>query len=196
MEQAPMAAPPDAEAHERAPQRIFFGLWPSADVAARIMEWAREAHAVCGGRIMRPENLHLTLAFLGGTPAGRVAELVRAAPHWPVRTGAVGLSRFGRFTGPRIVWAGPDRADIRPADWLDALHDDLWTRLEGMGWTRPVMAFRPHVSLLRKAGAGDVQSLRRPPIVWTPERCVLVASSPSPEGSSYRELARLPMRPD
>lgn len=182
-----------AQAGGQPPLRIFFGLWPSAQVAARIMEWAHDAHALCGGRIMRAETLHLTLAFLGSTPAERVAELVRAAPHWPVRGASLALSRFGRFEGPRIVWAGPDRDGEHGADWLDALHDRLWDRLEGMGWVRPDMAFRPHVSLLRKAGPGDVQSLRRPPIVWMPERCVLVASAPSEQGSSYRELARLPM---
>src|SRR3546814_18632611 len=74
-----------AAAHSRskpqagqAPQRIFFGLWPSAATAEQTMAWAHDAHALCGGRVMRPETLHVTLAFLGSTPAARVAELVRA----------------------------------------------------------------------------------------------------------------------
>src|SRR3546814_3063338 len=75
------------------------------------MAWANDAHALCGGRVMRPETLHVTLAFLGSTPAARVAELVRAVPGWQARTGAMTLRRFGRFTGPRIVWAGPTEDD-------------------------------------------------------------------------------------
>lgn len=193
MEQSRAVAPAGAViADEQAPQRIFFGLWPSAETAAQIMEWAQDAHAMFGGRVMRPDTLHLTLAFLGGTPASRVAELMQAAPHWEVRIGSIALRRFGRFAKPRIVWAGPGEDEPR-IDWLDALQDDLWTRLEQMGWSRPDMAFRPHVSLLRKAGPGDVRILQRPPIVWTPERCVLVASTPSEGGSHYRELARLPI---
>src|SRR3546814_4680206 len=80
------------------------------------------------------------------------------------------LRRFGRFTGPRIVWAGPTEDDEERLDWLDALHDDLWSRLEEMGWTRPDAIFRPHVSLLRKEGPGAVQTLRRPPLAWMPDR--------------------------
>lgn len=177
----------------QAPLRVFFGLWPSAETAARIMEWAHAAHALFGGRVMRPETLHLTLAFLGATPAARVAELARAAASWQVHVGPMALSRFGRFAGPRIVWAGPGQDDARHLDWLHTLHDSLWTHLEEMGWERPDMAFRPHISLLRKAEPGDVQGLQRPPIVWTPERCVLVASTPGEGGSFYRELARLPI---
>lgn len=187
-----------AAAHSRskpqagqAPQRIFFGLWPSAATAEQTMAWTHDAHALCGGRVMRPETLHVTLAFLGSTPAARVAELVRAVPGWQVRTGAMTLRRFGRFTGPRIVWAGPTEDDEERLDWLDALHDDLWSRLEEMGWTRPDAIFRPHVSLLRKAGPGDVQTLRRPPLAWMPDRCVLVASTPGEGGSYYRVLASL-----
>src|SRR3546814_5839130 len=78
-----------AAAHSRskpqagqAPQRIFFGLWPSAATAEQTMAWAHDAHALCGGRVMRPETLQVTLAFLGSTPAARVAELVRAEPGW------------------------------------------------------------------------------------------------------------------
>ncbi|MFW7340568.1 RNA 2',3'-cyclic phosphodiesterase [Pollutimonas sp. H1-120] len=182
-----------AAAVGQAPQRIFFGLWPSAETAAQIMEWAHEAHALFGGRIMRPETLHLTLAFLGGTPAARVSELIQAVPDWQVRVETMVLRRLGRFAGPRIVWAGPSQDDAQSLDWLDTLHDDLWIRLEEMGWARPDMIFRPHISLLRKAGSGDVQGLRRPPIIWTPERCVLVASTPGEGGSCYRELARLPI---
>src|SRR3546814_9731632 len=62
-----------------------------------------------------------------------------------------------------------------------------------MGWTRPDAIFRPHFSLWRKAGPGDVQTLRRPPLAWMPDRCVLVASTPSEGGSRYQELARLPI---
>jgi 2'-5' RNA ligase len=194
MEMSRTAAPAAAVAvNDQAPQRIFFGLWPSAETAAQIMEWAHDAHAVFGGRVMRPETLHLTLAFLGGTPAARVSELIQAAPQWRASVGSIALRRFGRFARPRIVWAGPAEGDEQGADWLDLLYDDLWTRLEDMGWPRPDMVFRPHVSLLRKAGPGDVQVLKRPPIVWTPERCVLVASTPSEGGSHYTELARLPL---
>src|SRR5690606_22910547 len=117
--------------------RLFFALWPSADDAARIAVWAHDAHAAVGGRIMRPETLHLTLAFLGATAAEQVNALVLAASGWRAPVGTIVLRRFGRFAGPRVVWAGPGADDCDRVAWLDHLYDDLWIRLEAMGWTRP-----------------------------------------------------------
>jgi len=172
--------------------RLFFALWPSAEDASRIMAWARAAHDLCGGRIMRPETLHLTLAFLGATPASQAAALIEAAPGWPAPVAPLALAHFGRFIGPRIVWAGPSgEGRIR---WLDALYDDIWARLVSMGWARPAGVFRPHVSLLRRAGPCELGGLSQPPLVWTPAQCVLVASQPAESGSYYRVVARMPLQ--
>ncbi len=176
-------------------RRLFFALWPSAADAARIMDWAHEAHRLCGGRVMRQDTLHLTLAFLGDTPADKVRELQAAAPSWPAPVQPLTLERFGCFRGPRVVWAGPSASDDDRLPWLDSLHDDLWRRLEAMGWQRPQEAFRPHVSLLRKATPCDLGALRRPAaLTWMPEQCVLVASTPSDTGSYYEVLARMQLR--
>ncbi|HUG59980.1 MAG TPA: RNA 2',3'-cyclic phosphodiesterase [Candidimonas sp.] len=174
--------------------RLFFGLWPSPESASNIMAWAQDAHALCGGRIMRPETLHLTLAFLGSTPADKTQQLVQAASGWTIPSGSLVLRRFGRFVGPRVVWAGPLDSSEEPLPWLADAYDTLWAHLEQQGWQRPLSAFRPHVSLLRKAGPGDVGALHRAPLVWTPEQCVLVASTPGEQGSAYKILAKLPLR--
>lgn len=186
------ALPLAAEASEPA-RRIFFGLWPSPESAQEIMMLAREAHAHCGGRIMRAETLHLTLAFLGNTPPDKVLELIHAVPTWPAQVGTLELKRFGRFAGPRIVWAGPSESDEQRVAWLDHLHDQLWWRLEAMGWKRPEGVFRPHVSLLRKVEPCAPPALTRPPIVWTPAQCVLVCSTPREGGSHYQVLASMPL---
>jgi 2'-5' RNA ligase len=181
------------EAGAEATQRIFFALWPTAESAAEIMAWARAAHIVCGGRIMRPETLHMTLAFLGSTPESRVRHLAQAASRWRVNVGEITLRRFGHFPGPRIVWAGPTMDDADRLEWLDVLHERLWRHLEDLGWLRSSMIFRPHVSLLRKADMCDLDGLHRPPLSWTPAACVLVASRPTVAGSRYDVLAYVPM---
>jgi 2'-5' RNA ligase len=134
----------------------------------------------------------MTLAFLGSTPTDKVAQLIRAAPSWSIPAGAVELSHFGRFYGPRVVWLGPATDDNQRVQWLDDAYATLWEHLEPLGWQRPGSVFRPHVSLLRKAGAGDLATLPQPSLSWTPAQCVLVASRPSAEGSYYEVLARLP----
>lgn len=179
--------PPD-----RSSRRLFFALWPSATDAERMMAWVHDAHNAVGGRMMRVDTLHLTLAFLGNTPLDRVQALVQAVPSWPAPVAPVTLRRFGRFAGPRVVWAGPETQDS--PSWLSHLHDDLWCRLLAMGWQRPDGQFRPHVSLLRKAGPGELAALHRPPLIWMPDQCVLVASQPTEGGSTYQVLARMPLQ--
>lgn len=142
---------------------------------------------------MSVETLHLTLAFLGRASAEQTQALVEAAPTWQARVQPLTLTRFGRFAGPGIVWAGPGQHDEDRIAWLDALHLDLWRHLAALGWQQPAGVFRPHVSLLRRAGPGDVALLARPALEWTPASCVLVASQPHESGSYYRVLARLPL---
>lgn len=171
-------------------QRLFFALWPDDAVAGALTRWARQAHALCGGRIMRPDTLHLTLAFLGAVPVDRVPSLRMILPDEGLPGGLLTLDRYGRFRGPGIVWAGTSM----PAPWLDALQRGLWQALARQGFTPPDESFRPHVSLLRHAGPGDLGGLPAPePILWTPRRCVLVASTPREAGSYYRVLGSCPV---
>lgn len=196
----PLSSPPSTSAielHDRPlvqepPMRIFLALWPSYETALTMMDWVRDAHAVCGGRMMTPETLHLTLAFLGATPAERVSALVSDIASWRMAWHALALTRFGRFEGPGVVWAGVTDNEDERIGWLDTLHNGIWAKLEPLGFRRTEQVFRPHVSLLRKAGPGDVESLKRKPLVWRPDRCVLVASQPGEHASRYKVLAQVP----
>lgn len=182
-----MTAPgnhPDGDAQAR---RLFVALWPGPATARALAGRVGRARAVCGGRPMRTDTLHLTLAFLGTVAGDRVPALSGMIRQWAPRGGELVIDRVGRFDGPRIVWAGPSHP--WPA-WLDTLHADLWARLERLGFPATSDRFRPHVSLLRKAGPGDLSVLNAErPIVWRPRRCVLVASVPRETGSYYEALA-------
>lgn len=169
--------------------RLFIGLWFDDAGVSELTRWAHDAHAVCGGRIMQPQDLHLTLAFLGSADADRADALARAVRQWPVQMEPLRLVRFGAFERARVVWAGPAEDD--PPTWLYTLYATLWARLDEMGWRRPEPVFRPHVSLLRSARSCDVTALRRDPIIVHPQRCVLVASRPQGSSTNYQVLAPL-----
>jgi 2'-5' RNA ligase len=182
---APRAAP--------ATRRLFFALWPDADVIAALTPWAQRAQEACGGRRMRADTLHLTLAFLGAVEEDRIADLAGLLQQRRWTGGLLRLDRVGRFRGPRIVWAGPSE----PAPWLDALRGAVWRALARQGFREPQEPFRAHVSLLRNAGEGDLSALpESPPILWTANRLVLVASAPRESGSYYEVVAECGLRED
>lgn len=169
-------------------RRLFVALWPGPAVTRALTDRVRRAHALCGGRPMRADTLHLTLAFLGPVPEEQIAPLCQMVRDWRPLGGELVLDHVGRFAGPRVVWIGPTAP--WPA-WLDALHADLWRQLDALGQPGTDERFRPHVSLLRRAEPVDPTPLNGGrPIVWRPQRCVLVASSPRETGSYYEALAQ------
>jgi len=101
--------------------RLFFALWPDDEVRARLTRWSRELHALCGGRATRPENLHVTLAFLGSVEEARVAEVERAAGEVAPRAVSLVLDQPGYWKHNRIAWAG---ASVVPPE-LEALVSEL-----------------------------------------------------------------------
>lgn len=171
--------------------RLFIGIWLDDAAVTELSDWAYDAQALCGGRIMCPADMHLTVAFLGHAEPEQADALARAAQNWPVRMQPFRLTRFGMFERARVVWAGPAEDD--PLPWLFTLYDTLWSCLMGMGWRPPESVFRPHVSLLRSARVSDVGVLHRPAVLARPQRCVLVASRPGEFGSNYEVLTQLPV---
>ncbi|WP_099722152.1 RNA 2',3'-cyclic phosphodiesterase [Bordetella bronchiseptica] len=181
---ARMAHPPTEAAI--APPRLFFALWPDPATAARLADWAAHAQLAYGGRVMRTDTLHLTLAFLGAATPAQAAELCAATAARRIAPATLALARYGLFARQRIVWAGPQQADAA----LAALHDDLWTWLRALGWPAPQQGFQPHVTLLRNVDAHAAAPAPPPPVAWRYDHHALVQSQPQHGRASYRVLAR------
>ena len=169
--------------------RVFLALWPGPEVAARLHQISLEAEKRCGGRCMRSDTLHITLAFLGEVAESRLPLIGEAMATLQAGRFRLRIDTSGYWAHNRIVWAGcrawPEQ--------LDALVGDMRRALADVGL--PVAAenaFFPHVTLLRKAHA--VEALADfEPIDWPVGEWVLVASCPSSEGAGYRRLAGWPL---
>ena len=93
-------------------RRLFFALWPDEAVRTQIVRATREPVRVSGGRPVRKDRLHVTVAFLGGlTEAGM--EVARGVP--PIGVGAfdLALDRLGAFANGGVLWLGPKRCRRR-----------------------------------------------------------------------------------
>jgi len=101
-----------------------------------------------GGRLVPPEQMHITLHFLGELHHHDVVQVERimtelSEPIFELEVS--GLGCFPNCREPRVLWAG-----VSPNSNLLRLHRKLEKLLEqAIGYEAEARAFRPHVTLVR-----------------------------------------------
>jgi 2'-5' RNA ligase len=168
-----------------APLRLFFALWPDDATRARLADWTQVIHRASGGRAMRPENVHLTLAFLGNTDAALLPSVVAAASRVAPRRFTLRIDEPGYWRHNQIAWAGVRES---PPE-LDALVLDLRAALVDAKIAFDPKPFVAHLTLVRKARPG-FRLPRLEPIEWPVRDFVLVRSVTGPDGSTYEVAER------
>jgi 2'-5' RNA ligase len=170
-------------------RRLFFALWPPATVAARLHELALSAQLLCGGRAMRRDTLHVTLAFLGAIPVSRVAQAEAAADAVAGARFDLELDRLACWKHNHIVWAGS--GEMPPP--LERLAADLAMRLRTAGFTLDARRFAVHATLLRNADcAGSLPKVLEA-IRWPVDDFALVESHGGAGGVRYEVVRRWAM---
>ena len=177
--------------------RVFFALWPSAEVADRLGDIAQEAALSFGGRATRRETIHLTLAFLGNVAESRLTELSSAAHEVCVAPFGLDINQLGYWSHNHLLWAGC-RTPLAP---LNELFGQLGTMLARAGFRIGGEArdFAPHVTLVRRIPdvAAPSENFPLPSIEtihWHCERFVLIGSTLSASGPVYRVIDEFQLR--
>ena len=95
--------------------RLFFALWPDPQPRASLADAGASAwQSRSGGRATTPDNVHLTLAFLGAQPRDSATELSRAVQARSTRRPSYSLSTsIGCWRKNAIAWLGA--SEIPPA---------------------------------------------------------------------------------
>ncbi len=145
-----------------------------------------------------PQQIHLTLKFLGDTPSGQIPEIASvierlAQRHAPLTLTVTTLGAFPDLRRPRIVWLGVD-GDV---DALHRLQNELEQRLSAIGIPHEERAFHPHLTLGRVRTPKRLQELVRRlsepqelafDVSWQGDRIALFQSTLTPDGPIYRVL--------
>lgn len=140
-----------------------------------------------GGRRMRDDTLHMTLAFLGETDVENLPHLLAPPADLAPPAFTLALDDWGCWKGG-IGWAAPSRTP----EPLRGLASDLRGWLRDADFRLEARAFAPHVTLVRDARLAALPGTM-PPIGWRVDSYVLVRSRPAAGGSRYDVLGRWPL---
>jgi len=170
--------------------RLFFALQPDADARRLLAAVAQEVAQSALGRAPRPENLHVTLAFLGEIGAERMADVAIIGTHAAaaVTPFTMALDHIGMFRRAGIAWLAPTTTPPSLARLFATLRDGL----QAAGLRVEERAFHPHVTLARRC-AKPLQERDAPRIEWRVDSLQLMASETRPDGPRYTELASWPL---
>jgi 2'-5' RNA ligase len=132
--------------------RLFVALNFNDDTRAGLAALVCDLGSRCGGgSFVPPDNLHLTLAFLGECGAAQASAAkaaLDAVEFGPIDIRFGTLGRFRREGGD-IWWLGVDEC----APLMD-LQRNLADALAANGFAPEARRFRPHVTLARRAPVG------------------------------------------
>ena len=188
--------------------RVFFGIELPEGVKAAAGEIAtglrlriERAAPRAAIRWVDPENLHITLWFIGEAREDRLADLTDAtsAPY-PIPAFRLELSGVGAFppTGaPRVVWLGITAG----VPQLQALYQELSRRLAPLGFEPERRPYSPHLTIARikDIQRRDAVTLRQAlgrsggPLTNEVAGVTLFRSQLSPKGARYQALLRVPL---
>ncbi|HUI75952.1 MAG TPA: RNA 2',3'-cyclic phosphodiesterase [Candidatus Acidoferrum sp.] len=129
--------------------RLFVALEIPAEVRENLAALLGELRKVeASPRWVRPENLHVTLKFIGEARQEKLeaicAALATVRSETSVRLEFHGLGFFPGEKRPRVLWAGMEASAN-----LSLLAKDVDTALETTGIPREKREFAPHLTLAR-----------------------------------------------
>jgi 2'-5' RNA ligase len=178
--------------------RLFVAIPLPPDVAARAS--AILPTALPALRRVKPENLHLTLAFLGETPEGRLPDVGTAAEEAaktvpPFTLSFDGVGQFPERGRPRVVWLGVGAG----ASSLQRLGESLHHHLRSAGLDFEDRPLAAHLTLARveedatgpetRTITAALRSLDIPRLELEVGEIVVVQSTLTPQGARYARRA-------
>ena len=133
------------------------------------------------GNYTKPENLHLTLAFIGEYPdPDAVLEAMSAVSPRPMRLRLEGIGAFGD-----LWWIGLGKCEA-----LEAYVRALRRALAEAGIPFDRKRFSAHITLVRRAECGPkgMPGAAVPQVAMEAERAVLMRSDRGKDGMIYTEI--------
>jgi len=99
-------------------------------------------------KLVKPENIHITVRFLGNISISQVDEIyneMKNVDFSPFKVEIKGVGVFPSLRRINVIWAGITRG----AEELRAIFDQLEPRLRRVGLKKETRGFSPHLTIAR-----------------------------------------------
>jgi RNA 2',3'-cyclic 3'-phosphodiesterase len=176
--------------------RLFVALELNAKVIQNLTELVRRLRPYAPVKWVHPQNMHVTLKYVGDWQVHRLEELVRALHQvklpMALNVPLAGLGFFPNARNPRVFWAG---AENTPP--LRQLASQVDVELQALGIAPEVRPYHPHLTLGRVTENEPLDELYRmidelPSREFgtiSPDRFVLFESTLTAAAPIYRKIA-------
>ena len=171
-----------------ASRRLFFALWPDAALRDEASRRVAALVAAAGGRPQRPDQLHVTLVFLGSVAEGRLDVVHAVGARTSGVPSSVAFDRLEHWRKPQVLCL--TASQVPPP--VVALVEELRATLAAEGLPTETRPYRPHLTLARKVLRIDARA-EVEPLLWRADSVTLVESRSGAEGSRYEPLASWPL---
>ncbi len=168
--------------------RVFFALVPPAHVRETLATLGTQIAERVHGRAASPENIHMTLAFIGAWPVARIPLLTDVGGRIGAQRIEVVLDTVGSFRRAGVTWIGVSS----PPAALSHLASALATSLAAVGVPVEARRFHPHLTLARRCRSAHAVETAGP-YRWVIDEMTLLESETRAQGPRYSPLASWPL---
>lgn len=164
--------------------RLFYAIWPDDYTREKLASVSRNLDV---GKVIPPENLHITLLFLGHVQDEPKMAMLSGTDTIKCQKFWLKLSRFGCFRRSGVFWMAPDNI---PGELIN-----LVNKLSKLAVMNKIIVedrpYRPHVTLARKIKTRI--HLKSQDFAMHVSKFSLVESKTLPQGAKYRVLKTWPL---
>jgi len=145
-----------------ATHRIFVALPLPSHIKQELEHWQLQNQSTLQFRKWtHPEDLHITLQFLGDTTNEQLEQLIvqlGSIQHSPFQLQLSSFGSFGPSSAPRILWASVS-GELQS---LTQLHRKVLEQTEKVGFIAEERRYQPHITVARYyEGVGRVSNQDR-----------------------------------
>jgi 2'-5' RNA ligase len=168
--------------------RLFFALWPDDQTRLELVRLSQSIEAK-GFRPVRPQNVHVTLVFLGNVDAASELLIKDSITGISAKPFVLSFDQLSYWSRPKVLCLTCSHTP----DEVKMLVAALNMEVASCGLQTETRPYKPHITLVRHVQY--LPDINFEPIVWRAESFCLVESCSEPDGVSYKVIQQWPFTP-